>query len=162
LRTDNGLESKNAVWADYCAAQDIKQIFSLSHTPTSNRIVERTNLEVRRLITRLFTHNANTVWEPFLQDIVLAKNASWNRSIKSPPVHVYIPERPVAEGESRGQREGRVFPGISPGYPTPAVTRQAILEANQQRLANYQDADGFRVGDDPVRVQMSELFSNVR
>jgi transposase InsO family protein len=85
LRTDNGLEFKNAVWAEYCADQDIKQIFSLSHTPTSNGIVERTNLEVRRLIARLFTHNAKTVWEPFLQDIALAKNASWNRSIKSAP-----------------------------------------------------------------------------
>jgi hypothetical protein len=61
--------------------------------------------------------------------------------------------RPSVDAESRARREGRVFPGISPSYPTPAVTGQAILEASQQRLANYQDADGFRVGDQ-VRVRM--------
>jgi hypothetical protein len=161
LRTDNGLEFKNLVWAVFCETQDIKQVFSLSHTPTSNGIVERTNLEVRRLIARLFTHNANTVWEPFLQDIALAKNASWNRSIKAAPVHVYIPERPSVDAESRVQREGRIFPGIAPSYPTPAVTSQAILEANQQRLANYQDGDDYHAGDQ-VRIRMSELFSNIR
>jgi transposase InsO family protein len=161
LRTDNGLEFKNSVWAEFCAARDIKQIFSLSHTPTSNGIVERTNLEVRRLIARLFTHNANTVWEPFLQNIAQAKNASWNRSIKSAPVHVYIPERPTVEDDSRARREGRVIPGIAPGYPSPAVTRAEIVQANQQRLENYQNADDFHAGDQ-VRVRMSELFSNVR
>ena len=68
---------------------------------------------MRRLIARLFTHNANTVWERYLQDIALAKNASWNRSIKAAAVHVYIPERPAVDAESRVQREGRIFPGIA-------------------------------------------------
>jgi hypothetical protein len=60
-----------------------------------------------------------------------------------------------------GNREGRVIPGIAPGYPSPAVTRAEIVQANQQRLETYQNADDFHAGDQ-VRVRMSELFSNVR
>jgi hypothetical protein len=49
LRTDNGLEFKNAVWEEYCAANGIIHEFTAPYTSASNGVAERANRTIMDL-----------------------------------------------------------------------------------------------------------------
>eukprot|EP01033_Poteriospumella_lacustris_P023047 gene23047-17438_t len=78
--SDNGGEFQG-VW-DWCRARDISVIKTHSHSPTENP-VERSNKQLRALLSRLFTVRGNKRWVDALPDITETLRNTYNGNLKA-------------------------------------------------------------------------------
>lgn len=154
IRCDRGLEFHGA-FADWCKAQEpaIPVIYSQSHSPTQNAVVERANKEVRKIMAALFVQTRAKNWTAHLLQIEEAKNTAYNGSIRAAPVHVWTPtntKQPVRVAETARESQN-------------AQERAQYHHVHRQRRAKerYEDQDNFQVGD-KVRVLLTELLADQR
>lgn len=152
IRSDNGLEFFGE-FKDFCKAQGISVIYSQSHTPTQNAVVERANKDIRKIIRNVFADTKSKDWLSHLSNIESAKNTTYNSTIRSIPNQAW-------ESENRKQpvRLSEQLEASSDGLD---VARFNHVKNQQRAKAKYEHLDNFEVGD-RVRVAMSELFANQR
>merc|ERR1712127_617416 len=84
IRSDNGLEFKNAVWRRFLKDKDITQIFGLPNKPNSNGMVERTNQALKRMINMNERHTDDKNWVNVLPKLVKNLNATINATTRQP------------------------------------------------------------------------------
>lgn len=156
IRCDRGTEF-HGEFKQFCENNNIHLIFSQSHSPTQNAVVERNNKEIRKIIGDIFSTNRNHNWIDFLPDIEEAKNTSYNSTIKSIPNAVWKPthEKPSRHMLNFPKRLAKL------SGDSVLITRAEILSRARKIKQKYEAADNFQEGD-LVRVSLSELFANQR
>ncbi len=87
LLRDNGTEFRNQVFRDICTQFYIQQIFTTSHHPASNGLVERTNRKILEILCHLAGHLYET-WEDWLSHVAAFINGSVNPSTGKTPHHI--------------------------------------------------------------------------
>jgi transposase InsO family protein len=87
VQSDNGSEFADA-FHQYLLTHNVKHIYSLPSTPTSNAYIERCNLELRRRIKAGFIKYNNFLWRVHLPDYVKNINNQPNRN-KIRPVDIW-------------------------------------------------------------------------
>lgn len=152
VRCDNGLEFFG-VFKDFCKAEGISVIYSQSHTPTQNAVVERANKDIRKIIRNVFVDTKSKDWLSHLSDIESAKNTTYNSTIRSIPNQAW-----KSENLKRPVRLSEQLMNSSDGQD---IARYHHVKNQQRAKAKYEHLDNFEVGD-RVRVAMSELFANQR
>lgn len=88
--SDNGGEFQG-IW-DWCKARNISVIKTYSHSPTENP-VERSNKQLRALLSRLFTVRGNKRWIGSLSEITGTLRNTYNGNIKALPLQVWTAEK---------------------------------------------------------------------
>ena len=84
IQTDNGSEFKRQ-FNKVCEENGIKHIFSISHTPNQNAIVERKNKDVRKILRKFFLDNNTLKWHNILEEVQSNLNATYIQTIKATP-----------------------------------------------------------------------------
>ena len=88
IRSDNGSEFISKEFKKLLQDRNIKQVFSLPHTPQSNGQVERFNGIIKRLIRQFLYINNSYDWVKNLQTLVDNYNSSYQETIKDTPNNV--------------------------------------------------------------------------
>jgi transposase InsO family protein len=120
MRSDNGGEFKGQV-LDILKERKIKNIKTLSGTPQSNAIVERTVGTIRRNLAKQFIINPRS-WRSLLVGVTDVYNKKYNRTIKQTP-------HEAAQDTTSGVQEAR-----------------RAEEREQQKGPTKSDRDDFKVG----------------
>ena len=120
MRSDNGGEFKGQV-LDILKERKIKNIKTLSGTPQSNAIVERTVGTIRRNLAKQFIINPRS-WRSLLVGVTDVYNKKYNRTIKQTP-------HEAAQDTTSGVTEAR-----------------RAEEREQQKGPTKSDRDDFKVG----------------
>jgi transposase InsO family protein len=152
LKTDNGGEFLGN-FQRLCEEKKIKHIFTESHTPTQNAVVERANQDVRKIIRYFFLEDNNFQWKNKLERIEQNKNQAFNASIKGIPEQIWTP--------TKKRINTRDIPKSISIHNKVLRTKQNILEGAEAKLKKYQQKVDYQIGDE-VRVKMSALFANIR
>ena len=92
LLSDNGLEFKG-VFKTFCIDNNIKQIFTKSHSPTDNALCENLNLFIRKIIREVFVRTNKLNWIDYLDEVVYNRNHSMQMTIKNFPYKVWKPTK---------------------------------------------------------------------
>jgi len=78
----------------WCKAHSIRQMFTQTHTPTSNGLVENFNLHLRRIMRDIFVRTNKLNWESHLDDILENRNNTKNTTItKAIPCKIWNSSR---------------------------------------------------------------------
>jgi hypothetical protein len=88
LLSDNGLEFKG-VFSKFCNDNNIKQMFTKSHSPTDNALCENLNKFIRKIIREVFIRTNKLNWIDYLDDVVYNRNHSKQMKIKEYPYKVW-------------------------------------------------------------------------
>lgn len=152
IRSDNGLEFFGE-FKDFCKEKGITNIYSQSHTPTQNAVVERANKDIRKIIRNVFVDTKSKDWLSHLADIESAKNTTYNSTIRSIPNQAW-----EAVNRKQPVRLSEQLMNSSDGLD---IARFNHVKNQQKAKAKYEYLDNFEVGD-KVRVAMTELFANQR
>ena len=92
LINDNGGEFKEP-FSTWCEEHQIKQIYTPSHSPTSNALVENFNKYLRKIIREIFIRTNDLNWIDYLDDCTYNRNHSKQQTIKFIPADVWSPTR---------------------------------------------------------------------
>lgn len=106
IQSDNGPEFKNELMTELCEELNIKQLFSMSYTPSSQGLVERFNGNLTRLIGIWFTQSGKKVWYDKLDDFVQNYNTRWHSSSKETPSKMMNDEKANRDGHNEIKRQG--------------------------------------------------------
>jgi transposase InsO family protein len=156
LQTDNGGEFLGEMKA-WCVTNNIKQVFTATHTPQSNGLVENFNLHLRKMIREGFVRNNNLNWTRELPNYLEARNTTKHTRIKFTPAQVWTATRePLATRRN------------IPSYGNDILTQKQIQQRVKQRtvsnakktLEKYND-EKFTVGD-RVRIKLAAIDTRVR
>jgi hypothetical protein len=90
LQSDRGSEFIAQEMKDYCKSMDITQVFSLSYSPSSQGIVERSNRTVKAYIQKFMLLNGNRTYAPALTDIAYNYNHTLHSTVGMTPYHLHF------------------------------------------------------------------------
>ena len=93
--TDNGGEFNNSEWKQMAAGAGSKLHFITPYHPAANGLVERFNQELKQYMLAMVSADTRD-WEEFVPTLMLAKNCSYNRHIKTTPFQVVLSSLPNA------------------------------------------------------------------
>lgn len=158
LQTDNGSEFKNNKMSEFCEEKKIRQVFTATHTPTSNGLVENFNLYLRKMIRETFVRTNNLNWVDYLDDLVINRNNTKHTTTKHTPAQIWKNTNTPIE------RPNRALP----------IHGDAVLNQNQilnsvfkrtetkakKTLQRFND-EKLNVGD-KVRIQLKAIDTKVR
>jgi len=96
LQSDRGSEFIAQEMRDYCKSVFITQVFSLSYSPSSQGIVERSNRTVKGYIQKYMLINGNRTYIPVLKDIAYNYNHTLHSTIGSTPFELHFGNNPDA------------------------------------------------------------------
>jgi hypothetical protein len=156
LQTDNGTEFMGEMKA-WCTAHDIQQVFTRTHTPQSNGLVENFNLYLRKMIREGFVRTNSLKWAPHLTDYLFNRNHTKHTRTRFTPADVWTPTR-VPMGPGRN----------IPAHGDDVLSQQEIQTKVRERtnaqakatLARYKD-EKFEVGD-RARIKLSAVDTRVQ
>jgi hypothetical protein len=147
LQSDNGSEFKNYKMKDWAEAHKITQIFTDTHTPTGNALIENANNLIRRMIREGFvrhSHDENpTDWVSHLQHYLNSRNDTKHSVTKKKPNEIWV--------------DGRDF---NKKHPTIVEIKEKLVAKAKKRLTEAKNTE-LKVGD-CVRVSNAKLYSEVR
>jgi hypothetical protein len=149
IMSDNGTEFKG-YFKQYCEDSGIKQNLSRTYAPQSNSVVERANLEVRKLMRALMARNDNHSWVNELRTIEEVKNRTYNMNLKSSPNEVWAQNKEVVDLRENPDPDDKQVVAAK-------TARERVVDA----VNKWQHSDDYKKGE-PVRVKMSSVFSGVR
>ena len=149
ILSDNGTAFKE-VFDEFLNEEGIKHRRTISHRPQSNGIVERVNLEIRKILKRLMTENKNTQWKNLLPQVEAFYNNRYHSSIKRTPHQVWY-----ARTEDLNRRFNN-WEDLQINVETGANLRARA----KKQVAKYKRHE-YAVGD-LCRVEMQTIFSAVR
>lgn len=152
LISDNGSEFK-AEFSNYCKSHDIQQRLNRAYSPQANGIVERSNLEVRKLIKQIFIQNENNVWINDLRNIEDVKNNTYTSSIKNIPNKIWIDNKNEVITKDN-------FHNATPQQSEQNLASRTILKNVKRKIKEFKDEE-FEQGD-YVRLRMDEIFKNIK
>jgi hypothetical protein len=147
IMSDNGTEFMG-VFSEYCKENGIKQSRSRTYSPQANGLVERANLEIRKIMRGFMVKNSNLNWTRVLSDIENNKNGTFNQNIKATANEIWSPdkEKPDLRKEEDDKK---------------AIAQQEAKRRVNKEMEKFHEVDDFEKGEF-VRVKMSSLFSSVR
>lgn len=151
LLSDNGTEFKGD-FREYLLQHEIQPRYSRAYSPQSNGLVERANLDIRRIARALMVRNNDQKWATRLSEIESAKNSAYNSSIKATADAVWVP--------NKTRLSVRDLPGALAGNNAQLAARLSLKQKAIRDVASFRQTE-FDLGDE-VRVKMSALFSDVR
>ena len=159
LQTDNGSEFKKDV-REWCIENNIKQVKTLSYTPTSNGLIENFNNILRKMMRENFIRTNSLNWIDYLDEFVENRNNSKHTTTKQTPNQVWTPGRNQLERITEREQE-RLNNKIT--NDTEEIQHKVAYKLEQKRRKDFlrYKAEEFNVGD-YVRVLNSSLFSKIR
>jgi transposase InsO family protein len=85
LRSDNGLEFKNASFSDYCKFYGIEHQFTTPYSPNQNGVSERLNLTIMNPVRAMFISSGlnKNLWEEAVANVVYTRNRSPTSALDS-------------------------------------------------------------------------------
>ena len=148
IQSDNGQEFKNYVMKDWCEQHEIKQIFTDTHTPTGNALIENANNIIRKMIREGIVRHAQDDnplnWINHLQNYLNSRNDTKHSVTKSKPSEIWA--------------DGRDF-DVKNDKAIHEIKLNSIAEA-RGRLTFFKNME-LKKGD-YVRVSNAKLYSEVR
>lgn len=159
LQTDNGSEFKKDV-REWCLENNIKQVKTLSHTPTSNGLIENFNNILRKMMRENFIRTNSLNWIDYLDDFIENRNNSKHSTTKQTPNQVWTAGRNQLERITEREQE-RLNNKIT--NDTEEIQHKVAYKLEQKRQKDFlrYKADEYNIGD-YVRVLNSSLFSKIR
>jgi hypothetical protein len=158
LQTDNGGEFLGDM-KPWCESKNIRQVFSRTHTPQTNGLVENFNLYLRQMIREGFVRTNTLNWTRHLNDYLYNRNHTKHTATKYTPAEVWTATRePIVKG-------GRVLPATLGDKPLTQnqkqnnVKKRTITRARKE-LDRYED-EKFVIGD-KVRIKLAAIDTKVR
>lgn len=153
LISDNGTEFK-AEFQAYCKNNDILQRLNRPYSPQANGIVERANLEIRKLMKQIFIQHSNNVWINDVRKIEDTHNDTYTTSIKNIPNKIW-----TATIEPVNVHRRDIFNENNEQYQQVKASKE-ILKNVKKKIEEFKDNE-FDVGDH-VRLRMDEIFHNIK
>ena len=158
LQTDNGTEFKNNKVAEFCESKNIKQVFTATHTPTSNGLVENFNLYLRKLIRETFVRTDTLNWVDHLDDLVINRNNTRHTTTKYTPAQVWKNTNIPIE------QPRRVLPPTIDAPMTQKQIQTTVLKRTKNKakktIERFND-EKLKVGD-RVRIKLAAVDTKVR
>lgn len=152
LISDNGTEFKGE-FSNYCERHDIQQRLNRAYSPQANGIVERANLEVRKLIKQIFIDHENNVWINDIKTIEDVHNNTFTSSINNIPNKIWVNNKnPVITVDN--------FHNATKQQSEQNLASRTILKNVKKKISEFKDNE-FEEGDS-VRLRMDEIFKNVK
>ena len=152
LISDNGTEFKGE-FSNYCERHDIQQRLNRAYSPQANGIVERANLEVRKLMKQIFIDNENNVWINDIKTIEDVHNNTFTSSINNIPNKIWVNNKnPVITVDN--------FHNATKQQSEQNLASRTILKNVKKKISEFKDNE-FEEGDS-VRLRMDEIFKNVK
>ena len=152
LISDNGTEFK-AEFSNYCKSHDIQQRLNRAYSPQANGIVERANLEIRKLMKQVFIQNENNVWINDIRTIEDVHNNTYTSSIKNIPNKIWVDNKEEIITKDN-------FHNATKQQSEQNLASRTILKNVKRKIKEFKDNE-FEVGDS-VRLRMDEIFKNVK
>jgi hypothetical protein len=147
LQSDNGSEFKNYRMKEWAERHGVTQIFTDTHTPTGNALIENANNFIRRMIREGFvrhSHDPNPMdWVNHLQHYLNSRNDSKHSVTKKKPDEIWV--------------EGRDF---NKKHPAIVEIKEKLIAKAKKRLTEAKHTE-LKVGDF-VRISNAKLYSEVR
>lgn len=147
IMSDNGTEFKGA-FSDFCKEQGIKQSRTRTYSPQANGLVERANLDLRKIMRAFMVKNGDRNWTRVLRDIENNKNNTYNENIKATADDIWSPDKEKPDLRTEGDDKK-------------VIAQQETRRRVEKEMEKFKEMDDFQKGD-LVRVKMSSLFSGVR
>ena len=159
LQTDNGSEFKKNV-REWCIENNIKQVKTLSYTPTSNGLIENFNNILRKMMRENFIRTNSLNWIDYLDTFIENRNNSKHSTTKQTPNQVWTAGRDKLE-RITAQEQERLNNTIT--NDTQEIQHKVAYKLEKKRQKDFlrYNAEIFNVGD-YVRVLNSSLFSKIR
>lgn len=141
LISDNGVEFRG-VFQQFCEDNDIIHVFTMTHSPTQNAIIENFNGKLRRMMADLFVRTNRLRWVDHLQDMLDSRNSDVHSVLKKAPRDLWKPVLdPVLDAKEIEAKDNMYH-----------KAHRDIVATRSARL---------RVGD-PVRVLLTALHTQYR
>ena len=158
LQTDWGTEFRGEL-EQFAAENDIKIVHSLSHTPTTNSLVEGFNLFLRKMIREGFVRQNSLVWINHLDDYCHNRNNTRHGRLRATPSEIWTPTRsPIP------RPEGRQIPLAPDAALSKDQLQRVVLKKTREHtekiVARFEDQK-FEV-DDRVRIKLAAIDTRVR
>lgn len=151
---DNGGEFK-AQFAEYCEANDIKIRLNRAYSPQANGVVERCNMEIRKLMRNIFLQNEDNNWIDNLQQIENIRNATYTTAINNIPDKIWNNSKaPITE------RNIPIHYKTDNDKTRQLLASQTVLKNVKKQIEEYKDEE-LEVGD-RVRIRMDALSNNIK
>ena len=147
IQTDNGGEFKNKTFQDWAKLNDIKLKLSLSHTPTSNALIENFNNILRKMIREGFIRTNSLNWIDHLDDYLYNRNNTKHTTTKYTPDELWRRGRNPIDNNDYNYDE---LHKASDNIQNKARKKLALNKA-----VKYKDGD-------KVRVLMKSLYAKIR
>ena len=151
---DNGGEFK-AQFAEYCESNDIKIRLNRAYSPQANGVVERCNMEIRKLMRNIFLQNEDNNWIDNLQQIENIRNATFTTAINNIPEKIWNNSKaPITE------RNIPIHYKTDDDKTRQLFASQTVLKNVKKQIEEYKDEE-LEVGD-RVRIRMDALSNNIK
>ena len=151
---DNGGEFKGD-FEIYCKAHDIKIRRNRAYSPEANGIVERANMEIRKLLRDIFLENKNNNWIDSLKRVQNLHNDTYTSAIDNIPNKIWN-----SSSEPVTQREIPIHYKTGDEKTKQLFAKQTILKHVKKQINEYKD-DELEVGD-RVRIRMDAISNNIK
>lgn len=153
VQSDNGKEFMLTFKA-MLKRNNIKQVFNNAYSPNENAIVERSNMEVRKILKTLMVAKNSLQWYKELDLAQAQRNGAYNSTIKATPDDIWVANKePIANVNQNNNVSKEEDPQL---FAKVNLVKNAI-----RQIAKYKQNDDYKVGD-KVRVKMSAIFNNIR
>ena len=157
LQCDNGGEFKNDVFKNFTRQNNIQLVFTLSHTPTSNGLIENFNKFLRKILKETYVRNNNLNWIDHLEDALYNRNHSKQMTIKNYPYLIWTPTRVALRNPARRRiRKDDIL--------TPNETKQRVSENIKENVENKLERyrDNLLNRNDKVRLYLPTIDPALR
>jgi hypothetical protein len=147
---DNGTEFLGE-FNVYCEAHEITIRRNRAYSPQANGIVERSNMEIRKLLRDIMLENEDTNWIDQLRRVENLKNDTYTSGIDNIPSKIWNNKNEPIRFEV-GQSTDEQMRQL--------LAKQTILKNVKKQIKEFKD-DELDVGD-KVRVRMDQISNNIR
>jgi hypothetical protein len=159
LINDNGGEFKEP-FSSWCEEHNIKQIFTPSHSPTSNALVENFNKYLRKIIREIFIRTNDLNWIDYLDDCVYNRNHSKQNTIKFIPADVWSP---TTESIKKDTKQIKQALHIEERLNINEIQNKVLDESKKRakRIIQKYEQQNFDIGD-KCRILLSVIDPKLR
>ena len=135
----------------YCKAHAIMIRYNRAYSPQANGIVERANMEIRKILRDIMLDNENTNWVDNLRNVEDFKNNTYTSGIDNIPNKIWNNNNEPIQFEVGRSTDEQM---------RQLVAKQTILKNVKKQIKEFKD-DELDVGD-RVRVRMDQISNNIR
>ena len=156
-----GVKPKYIIWDNgkeflgefdvYCEAHQITIRRNRAYSPQANGIVERSNMEIRKLLRDIMLENEDTNWIDQLRRVENLKKDTYTSGIENIPSKIWNNKNEPIRFEV-GQSTDEQMRQL--------LAKQTILKNVKKQIKEFKD-DELDVGD-KVRVRMDQISNNIR